>query len=130
MSNQPEEKIIPQADPLEQLEHLTIDGDFEPGPDDVTSPEPEAPEIPTAQVVQMVIGPLFDIFAPNWEVSDQEKELLAGAYGDLLDKYFPDMKTGPEIGAIIVTGMVIAPRIGKPMKEPEEEEGAADGDKP
>ena len=98
-----------------------------PGPEDVASPapEPESPDIPTDQILLMAIGPLFDIFAPAWNVTEQEKTMLAGAYAQVVDKYFPDIAMGPEFTAIAITGMVIAPRIGQPMRE---EEGAEDGD--
>ena len=120
MSEQPENADEPAADPVADLEGLSIEaGEFEPTAEAIApEPEPE-PEIPTDQVVLMVIGPLFDVLAPAWNVTTEEKQALSKAYGDLIDKYFPDVQTGPEVGAILVTGMVLAPRIGQPLKNPE-----------
>jgi hypothetical protein len=114
-------------DVIKRLESIDA-GDFEPGPEDVLGPEKEKePEIPTSQVLVMVIGPLFDILAPAWEVSDEEKQSLAGAYAPVVDKYFPGMDAGPEIVAIAITAMVIAPRMGKPRKIVEKEKEGGEG---
>lgn len=79
---------------------------------------PAAPSIPTEKLCEMLLAPCFMIFAPNWKVSEQEVQTLAGAYGAVLDKYFPDGlgDWAPEISAVLVTAMVITPRMGKPAK--------------
>jgi hypothetical protein len=119
------------VDPVAELESLQIEGDdFAPDAGTVAEPE-EKKEVPTDKMLLLAISPLFDIFAPAWEVSADEKEALAGAYAEVIDKYFPEFDAGCELNAIIITGMIVAPRIGKPRKiEPESEQGEAvnDGD--
>ena len=125
MDNKPEKtegQELPEVDPAAELESLSVPaGDFEPGADDVVSPEPEPPEVPTDKMLLMAISPMFDIFAPSWEVSNTEKEQLCAAYAQVIDKYFPDFDMGCELNAIIITGMIFATRIGKPRKPPEPE---------
>lgn len=91
-------------------------------------------EMSSADVILMVGGPWFDILAPNWKVSQDEKKQLSVVYGALIDKYFPDWATrfGPEIACCVVTGAVFAPRIvGKvprvleAPKKPEDKADAA-----
>ena len=91
-------------------------------------PAPE-PEVTTAQILEMVIGPTAAILAPNWAISAQEVTQLSKLYGALIDKYVPDMQTsyGLEISAVLVTVTVLMPRIGKPRKleeKPKKGEGA------
>lgn len=113
-----------QVDPVAELESLQVsDEDFKPGAEHVAEPVPEKPDIPTDKLLLMAISPVFDIFAPAWEVTKDEKQALAAAYGALLDKYFPDLDLGPEIGAIVITAMIIVPRIGKPRKIEEGDQG-------
>jgi hypothetical protein len=111
-------------DAVIELEGLSVEDDFAPGAADVTEPEPPAP--PTKELIYMAASPLVDIFLPAWKVSEDEKRAVAGAWGDLIDKYFPDVEMGVELTAIIVTGMVIVPRLGMDRKEPEEATGPAD----
>lgn len=81
-----------------------------------------ADDIPTAQVLEMVIGPAAQILAPNWALTETEVKQLSEAYALVIDKYFPGMAMGPELSAALVTMVVLAPRIGKPRKsEPEPE---------
>jgi len=76
------------------------------------------PEIPTAKLVEGILGPAFMIIAPNWKVSDSEISQLSAAYGAVLDKYFPDGlgQFGVEIGAALITAAVIVPRLKIPPK--------------
>lgn len=68
-------------------------------------------KVPTAAVLRGVLAPAFAILAPNWRVSPDEVALLSEAYAGLVDKYFPDIATGPEIAAIVVTFAVFGPRV-------------------
>jgi len=83
---------------------------------------PEELTIPTSDLLMGVISPLFDVFAPNWSVSVEEKTALSCAYGDLIDKYFPDglhSQYSIEITALTVTAMVMGSKIGTPRHKPE-----------
>ena len=78
--------------------------------------------IETSALLMGALSPLFDIFAPNWEVAAQEKQALCEAYGAVLDKYFPDGvggKYATELTALTITGMIVAPRVGQPRKKPD-----------
>jgi hypothetical protein len=80
--------------------------------------EGETPEqsIPTEALLMGAFSPLFDIFAPNWNVTKEEKTALCESYAGVIDKYYPDGVGGrfaAELTALTVTGMIVAPRIGK-----------------
>lgn len=78
----------------------------------------QADAIPSGELCKMVLGPLFAIFAPNWNVTATEVDQLGNVYGAVLDKYFPGGlgEFGPEITACLITCAVIAPRANKPRK--------------
>ncbi|WP_287796246.1 hypothetical protein [Idiomarina sp.] len=127
---------------LDQLGGVAAQADVEETPDLPPTPEEQAEieqaereqemQIPSGQLVEMAISPLFQMFAPNWGVQQQEISALSESYGNLLDKYFPDgmgSRFSVEIAALTCTAMVIAPRLGKPRKKPEPKkkpEGEAD----
>lgn len=76
------------------------------------------PDIETAELLAPVIQITADIFAPNWEINEDECEQLATVYGALIDKYLPDnpaTKYGLEISALITTAMIFGARKGKPL---------------
>jgi hypothetical protein len=80
-------------------------------------------DLPTDQVLLMAIGPLFDVICPNWNVSPEEKQALAGAYAPVVDKYFGGVSMGVELQAVAITAMILAPRIGTPrVAKPEKKE--------
>ncbi len=120
-------ELAPENPALEDLEKLQeTAADFEPSAADIEQ-ESAAESVESKQLVLMAISPLFDIFAPNWGVKDEEKEALAGAYGLVIDEYFPDIEANPIVGAVLVTGMVIAPRIGTPrITEQKKDDGVID----
>jgi len=107
------ETLEQSSDVLNDLGNIQVDNDdFTTNQAELEQEEKES--LPTSQLVLMAISPLFDVFAPNWGVEDSEKEALAGAYAEVIDEYFPDIEASPIVGAVIVTGMVFAPRIGTP----------------
>lgn len=83
--------------------------------------ETAAPEISNAEILHPIISLAADKVAPNWNVTEEEKEALAGVYGGLMDKYLPpDLggQYGPELGALVVTGSILLPRMGTPAQLP------------
>jgi len=52
----------------------------------------------------------------HWKLADQERSDLADAYATLLEKYFPNFRSGPELAAIVVTFVVFGPRIAETAK--------------
>lgn len=103
--------------PTPELDALALDAAaLEP---QAGQPEPkQQPDIPTDQLLRMLLAPLFGLLAPAWGVTQQEIGQLAEAYGAVVDKYFPNGLTafGPELAAGMVTIAVIGPRMGKPRK--------------
>lgn len=93
-------------------------------------PSDATPAVPTAQLCTMVLGPLFAIFAPNWNVTASEVDQLGQVYGAVVDKYFPKGlgKYDKEIAAVVVTCAIVMPRAHKPPKidKPKEEPPPAD----
>jgi len=74
--------------------------------------EAEPPKISTDQLVKSVLQPLFGIMLPGWRVTEEEIDALSGAYGLVLDKYFPDgIDFGPELSAVVISLAVFGPRI-------------------
>lgn len=79
------------------------------------APENAQPEIPFDAAIAMILGAGFDILAPNWKVTPQEVKLLADAYAPLAEKYLPDSSNfGVEVSAVLVTAMVLGPRLRTP----------------
>src|SRR3569833_1825478 len=79
------------------------------------TPPPQKPAAPpTEEIIYPVLSLAFDAIAPAWAVSEQEMRALAAAYGELLDKYFPDMSFGVELNALIITAAFLGPRMKLP----------------
>lgn len=100
---------------------------------EVMPPEQDKVHMSARQAVQMVLGPACAILMPNWKISGEEVALLSEAYAAVLDKYFPDgIPMGAEMGAVVVTLAVFAPRVasGVPrageVKKPQPNEAGAD----
>ncbi len=47
----------------------------------------------------------------HWKLEREESESLGSAYSVVLDKYFPNWRTGPEITALVVSFAVFGPRV-------------------
>jgi len=77
------------------------------------------------EIIQHIVGPAVGLLAPGWGVQPVEIETLAGAYAELLNKYFPGgaANMGPELGAAMVTVAIIGPRLKMPRQLPEPEAG-------
>lgn len=80
----------------------------------------EAPEIPTHEILLPVITLATAMACPNWQITEDENRMLAESYAAILDKYFPNAagNFGVEINALLITGAVFMPRLGKPPKLP------------
>ena len=68
------------------------------------------------ELLTQLMGPVFAVMAPGWNVQAGEVDALAGAYSPLLTKYFPEGpgKFGPEVAAVLTTVMVFGPRLKMP----------------
>lgn len=68
------------------------------------------------------------ILCPNWEMGRAEWAALGQAWAPILQQYFPDASSlGPWPGAILATALIVAPRIGRPLRAPEPEAGKGEG---
>ena len=110
-----EENLKAEAEALEReaQQSEAVEGEHIPGQ------EEQEQAIETGQLLVMVIKPTTQLLCPNWNISDDEINGLAQAYGQVIDKYFPDygQYLGPEIAALVLTAMVVAPRVNTPRHE-------------
>lgn len=92
--------------------------------------EPQGPS--TGEMVAGVLAITFGLVAArrgaHWNLSAAEAQQAGEAYGAVLDKYFPDMKAGPEVAAVAVTAMIVLPRLAADRAAADREEGRTDGD--
>lgn len=90
----------------------------------VEAEESAAPEIETSEILLPVISLGFDVFSPNWGITEEEKKALSNGYGELIDKYFPDGvgSVGVELNALILTGAIFLPRMSVPRKVEEKKQ--------
>ena len=135
MTDQPHVETTPELSPEQAAELAAMDAAAAelvpelPGQGPDQEPEQEAQKkIPTAELVQPLVGLLCVSLAPAWAITNEEQAELSGAYALVIDKYFPDgVPMGPELGAVMITAAIVMPRLGKPLKEPEPE-GADNAD--
>lgn len=101
---------------FEQMDREIPDDD---SPGQQSDTGPKMPQISTADMLAGLYTPMAATLAPEWKLTAQEIQMLAQAHGAALDHYFPDgIDLGPLPVAVITTAMVIAPRIGQPMRKP------------
>ncbi len=120
-----------------------VAGEYIPGSDGPGPEQQQGPQHSTADVLAPVLQITFGLIASrrgqHWALSDGEAKEAAEAYGTVIDKYFPDVNTGPELTAVIVTLAIVGPRLGqdrvvaarkaKAEREAEnKEQGGVDGD--
>jgi hypothetical protein len=91
----------------------------------------EAVSVSGAELIFPVVGLACAVLAPSWNITTDEQQALADNYGAVIDKYFPEGagSFGVELSALLVTGAILAPRLGtprKPEKETKTDEKAAD----
>lgn len=101
---------------LDELNRIAQDAEAEEQPAEELEDLPSAP--PTSEMIYPIVSLVTAIAAPNWQIQDAENKALSEAYGDLLDKYFPDVGNsfGVELNALLLTAAIVAPRLGQPRK--------------
>jgi hypothetical protein len=83
-------------------------------------PAESAPPIPSSELLRPLLDFAFGVYAPRWKVTALEIDKLAGAYGAVVDKYFPDGIAGKyalEINALLITFAVFQPRFSIPPRD-------------
>jgi hypothetical protein len=133
---------VKEPDQEKQAEHIDevaaeAVADFEQiaaemGPEETTTAPGEAPpppQVSTAEVLTGIYQPLAMILCPAWGLQPQELQMLAEAHAAALDQWFPNgIDLGPTANAVIVTAMIIAPRVGKPRKVQKARQQAGGGE--
>lgn len=106
-----------------KAEAAALDGEFikagegiSGGGDSAASTPPAGPS--TGDILTALLIPTFAIMAPAWNVSEHECSLVGHTYGDVIDKYFPDIDFGVEFAAAIATAAVFGPRMRTPRHHP------------
>lgn len=98
-------------------------------------PEPE-PEQPTlggeelAFIFEIGFGVVAGRRGAHWKLSSEEAQQLGTATDKVLEKYLPDIQTGPEVALVLTAGMVFLPRLmtDQELAAKAETEAATDGD--
>lgn len=97
------------------IEQMLAGLDAAAGEGETAAPGKNAPpELPLDAAISLLLGAGFEILAPNWKVTGVEVKQLSEAYAALAEKYIPEGSFGVEISALLVTAMVIGPRIRTP----------------
>ena len=69
----------------------------------------------TRDLCVMLIGLAFGAMAArrgeHWNLSQDEADKLGGATGAVLDKYLPNMSTGPEAALVLAAVVIVTPRM-------------------
>lgn len=82
----------------------------------------EEPSVPTADLLLPIITLCCDKIVPAWGVTQDEKKMLSDVYAAVIDKWFPDGIMGVEMTAIVVTAMIVLPRMDMQKKKQEDKE--------
>lgn len=117
---------------IAELEHLAASAD-ECEQEYIPGAEAEEPSgASSAELCEQLLALSFAVAAArlgeHWRLSPEEASEAGKAYGALLDKYAPGAELGVEATAIVVTGMIVLPRLlvepPKPAEADETEEPA------
>lgn len=99
----------------------------------VTGPDQAAantPSIDTKDQLSMLMGPMFGVLFPAWNLQPEEIDGLAEAYAKVADKWFPGgLNLGVELEALMITAMIFGPRLKMPRKAPKKQPDSSEGGK-
>lgn len=97
-------------------------------------PQPEQPTLggeELAFIFEIGFGVVAGRRGAHWKLSSEEAQQLGAATDAVLQKYLPDIQTGPEVALVLTAGMVFLPRIMTDQQlaaEGEKTEASTDGD--
>lgn len=106
-----------------ELQQLAGEAEGQAAPAPQSAPVASAqPEIPTDAFLEGMLTPAAEAFAPNWKLKPHEIKMLAKGTAAVLDYYWPKGvgSWGPWGMFLGACAAVIGPRIGTPMRLPEE----------
>lgn len=76
--------------------------------------EPEQPELGAAEIT-FILSITFDLVAKrrgeHWKLAEEEAQSLGVATDRVLQKYLPDIQTGPEVALALTGAAILLPRI-------------------
>ncbi|RUT74694.1 hypothetical protein EHM94_05735 [Marinobacter sp. NP-6] len=125
-----QEKSTGTAINMDELDAVEQEAGAEEQPEDAGSLMEQQDGPTTAETIQPIIDLACGVAAPNWQIQKGEREALAGAYGDLIDKYLPDGlgAWGIELNALLMTAAIFGPRVtsGVPARNQPKEEKTAE----
>jgi hypothetical protein len=107
----------------------------------IPAAEAAAPqEQSSAEMVGALATVAFAVVAarrgPHWALTAAEAEEFGKAGGAVLDKYAPDLHTGPEAALVLTAGMIVLPRLltdkqaEKEAAQPKDKDAAPETVKP
>lgn len=105
-----------QGETLEQIASELEQGEAVQGEYQSAEETKEPPKVNTGEMVASLLQITFNkILAPkrgkHWMLTTGEAGALGDAYGEVIDKYFPDISAGPEATAVLVTLVIVGPRL-------------------
>ncbi|WP_269619949.1 hypothetical protein [Zhongshania sp. BJYM1] len=77
-------------------------------------PEPEQPQLggeEIAFILEIGFGVVASRRGDHWKLKSEEAAQLGTATDKVLQKYLPDLQTGPEVALVLTAAMVMLPRI-------------------
>lgn len=133
LKQEPEKTPEPDTAELDSLAADLGGGEYIPNENGEPKAPPE-PEVKTGDVVAGLLKVSFDLIAAragdHWALADEEAKAAGEAYGEVIDKYFPEVEMGPEVTAVTVTAAIFLPKymMHKAVEaEKAKKDGGADG---
>lgn len=132
MSDQTEQQTAEQTEQqtYENLNAFSGEGEFIPGND---GPNPQAEEMQLggeelAFIFEIGFGVVATRRGDHWKIKPDEAQQLGTATDKVLQKYLPNMQTGPEVALCLTAGMVFLPRLMMDQQIAAQAETPSDGD--
>jgi len=97
----------------ESLDKFAAESEFIPNGEG-SRPEPEQPQLggeEIAFILEIGFGVVASRRGDHWKLQSEEAKQLGTATDKVLQKYLPDMQTGPEVALVLTAAMVMLPRI-------------------
>ncbi len=103
------------------------------GGDYIPKDQPDQPELGAdelAFIFELGFGMVAGRRGEHWKIESDEAKSLGLATDRVLQKYLPDLKTGPEVALVLTAGALILPRwvMDKQAQAEAEAKGAEDAD--
>jgi len=128
VSDEPEEKKneAPPGSGLSNINALAVELNIQDEVPGQTSDVDSSPAsksladyIPVEKLLSMAISTTFGLIKPlkKYGMTNGDAEALGNAWGPVLEQYMPNVPEGPLSNALLVTGVVVSPKIMQARKE-------------